>query len=172
PYGRVVVRAPLHMPMAEISRFVNEKRGWIEKHVQELAAKAGNTPPPLSAEALEAILQEAAAYLPGRAAYYARMMDARYGRIAIRVQKTRWGSCSAQGNLNFNGLLMLAPPKVRDYVVVHELCHLKHMNHSRAFWDAVGSVMPDYALQRAWLHENGRQILARVYPAEHKEDAV
>ena len=65
-------------------------------------------------------------------------------RITIRDQKTRWGSCSETGTLSFNWRLMLAPPAVLDYVVIHELCHLTHMNHSKAFWDKVAGVDPDY----------------------------
>ena len=89
-------------------------------------------------------------------------MGVSYGRITIRCQKTRWGSCSAKGNLNFNCLLMLAPPEVADYVVVHELCHRKHMNHGAAFWSEVARILPDYARHRAWLKENGSRLLARL----------
>ena len=73
-------------------------------------------------------------YIPGRVKYYADIIGVTYGKITIRNQKTRWGSCSSKGNLNFNCLLMLMPPEVIDYVVVHELCHRKQMNHSKAFW--------------------------------------
>ena len=83
-------------------------------------------------------------------------------RLTIRHQKTLWGSCTPAGNLNFNCLLMLAPEEVRDYVVVHELCHLKHMDHSRAFWRAVEKALPGYRQQRKWLKENGHSLLARL----------
>ena len=82
--------------------------------------------------------------------------------ITIRNQKTRWGSCSSKGNLNFNCLLMLTPPEVIDYVVVHELCHRKEMNHSGAFWAEVEKVLPDYKEQVKWLKENGGQIIGRM----------
>ena len=82
--------------------------------------------------------------------------------ITIRNQKTRWGSCSSRGNLNFNVMLMLCPPDVIDYVVVHELSHLKHMDHSPAFWAEVASVLPDYAASRNWLKQNGATLLARM----------
>ena len=79
--------------------------------------------------------------------HYAGLMNVQYGRITIRNQKTRWGSCS-KGNLNFNCLLMLVPDEVVDYVVIHELCHLIEMNHSKAFWKQVEQMMPDYKKHR------------------------
>ena len=103
--------------------------------------------------------RKAAEYIPQRCAYYAEILGVSYGRISIREQKTRWGSCSAKKNLNFNWKLMLAPPDVLDYVVVHELCHLVHMDHSQAFWALVGSVLPDYRVRRRWLKEHGDELM-------------
>jgi predicted metal-dependent hydrolase len=80
------------------------------------------------------------------------------GRVAIKEQKSRWGSCSRQGNLNFNWRLLLAPLSVLDYVVVHELCHLKELNHSPRFWRLVAHACPDYAAQRRWLRLHGREL--------------
>lgn len=85
-------------------------------------------------------------------------MGVTYGRISIREQKTRWGSCSSKGNLNFNWRLIFAPEEVVDYIVVHELAHRKEMNHSRAFYDVVASVLPDYKVQEKWLKENGEKL--------------
>ena len=93
-----------------------------------------------------------------RVAYYAEKLGVSYGKITLRQQKTRWGSCSSEKNLNFNWKLILAPPEVLDYVVVHELCHLKEMNHSKAFWDEVGKVMPNYETHKLWLKENGWKL--------------
>ena len=87
-----------------------------------------------------------------------------YGRITIRNQRTRWGSCSVKGNLNFNCLLMLTPPQVLDSVVVHELCHRKEMNHSPAFYEHVLRVFPEYRKWDKWLKENGAAIMARMGP--------
>lgn len=92
--------------------------------------------------------QAAASYFPMRVSYYHQFTGGTYSRITIRGQHTRWGSCSSRGTLSFNWRLMMAPPKVLDYVVVHELCHLKHMDHSRNFWNAVAEVMPDYKEQK------------------------
>lgn len=91
-----------------------------------------------------------------KVAYYSNIMHADYGRITVREQKTRWGSCSGRGNLNFNWKLMMMPEAVIDYVVIHELAHRKHMNHSSAFWREVEKVLPDYRERRAWLKKNGR----------------
>ena len=93
---------------------------------------------------------------------YAGLMNVQYGRITIRNQKTRWGSCSSKGNLNFNCLLMLAPDEVVDYVVIHELCHLIEMNHSKAFWKQVEQMMPDYKKHRKWLKDHGNEIMERM----------
>ena len=93
-----------------------------------------------------------------KAAYYARLIGVTYGRISIREQKTRWGSCSSKGNLNFNWRLIFAPEEVVDYIVVHELAHRKEMNHSRAFYNVVASVLPDYKVQEKWLKENGEKL--------------
>ena len=89
-------------------------------------------------------------------------MGVTYNRITIRHQKTRWGSCSSQGNLNFNCLLMLTPPEVIDSVVVHELCHRKEMNHSDRFYAEVLRVFPNYPKCRKWLKDNGSLLMMRL----------
>ena len=81
-------------------------------------------------------------------------------RIQIRDQRSRWGSCSTRGTLSFNWRLVLAPFEVLDYVVVHELCHLREPNHSRRFWSLVEKRRPDWRAQRDWLHEHGPELLA------------
>ncbi len=113
-------------------------------------------------EDIEALKKKAHKEIPPRVEYYAQMMGLDYNRIAIRCQKTRWGSCSSKGNLNFNCLLMLCPEDVRDYVIVHELCHLKQMNHSPQFWAEVGRVIPDYKEQRKWLRTEGQKLISKI----------
>lgn len=110
----------------------------------------------------ESIKKSARKDLTARVEYFAPIIGVKYNRIAIRCQKTRWGSCSSKQNLNFNCLLMMAPEEVRNYVVIHELCHLKQMNHSRLFWAEVEKAMPDYKKWRKWLKDNGRYIMEQV----------
>jgi predicted metal-dependent hydrolase len=90
----------------------------------------------------------------------AEALGVRYERIEIRDQRTRWGSCSTRGTLSFNWRLVLAPHEVLDYVVVHELCHLREANHSRRFWKLVETRRPDWRARRDWLHEHGPELLA------------
>ena len=164
PDMRVVVRAPEKIPQNEIMKFVEEKQNWIKKHLVQMYFKAEEIKkqkkePALTNADIEKLCQKALSVIPDKVKYYAEIMGVTYGRITIRNQKTRWGSCSSKGNLNFNCLLMLMPDKVLDYVVVHELCHLKQMNHSKKFWKEVERYMPDYKNYKKWLNENGGALI-------------
>lgn len=117
---------------------------------------------PLTSEEIRELADKALNVIPERVAYYAPKVGVTYGRITIRNQRTRWGSCSAKGNLNFNCLLMLTPPEVIDSVVVHELCHRKEMNHSKRFYDEVLRVYPNYFECDRWLKKNGGAIMRRM----------
>ena len=162
--GQVIVRAPLRAPNYAIKDFVCQKQGWINKHVEKAIDKRLNMIDvvPLTDDELDSLFVQAKQDIPNRVSYYADIMGADYGRITIRCQKTRWGSCSYKGNLNFNCLLMLAPSVVRDYVIIHELAHRKYMNHSRDFWKEVELIMPDYRDMRRWLKEHGDELMQRV----------
>lgn len=114
-------------------------------------------------EMIEAIVKNwyrvtAKRYISLRVREFAKLMNTDYNRICIREQSTRWGSCSAKGNLNFNWKLLHMPPRVLDYVVVHELAHRFEMNHSERFWAVVGQIMPDYQEQRRALKSYENQI--------------
>ena len=162
----ITVRAPYRMPDSEIRRFVEEKSSWITKHIKQIKERQRNEElqpeERLTTEEIRKLAGEALKYIPQRTAYYAPLVKVSYGRITIRNQKSRWGSCSSKGNLNFNCLLMLMPPEVIDYVVVHELCHRLEMNHSERFWKEVERVLPDYKLRKKWLRENGDRIMRRM----------
>ena len=161
---QVLVRAPLHLPAADVRRIVDEKRGWIEKHLAQVSGRdeAARQQPPLTMDEIRALANQALAFFPPRVAELARLVGVRVGLITIRNQKTRWGSCSAEGNLNFNCLLMLTPPEVIDSIVVHELCHLKEMNHSKRFYDEVLRVFPEYHKWNRWLKAHGGILLQRM----------
>ena len=152
---RVLVRAPLRMKDRDIEAFLELKSPWIVAHLARPAA----TQPPLTETEKAALMASAREDIPRRVAQFAPQVGVSVGRITIRCQHTRWGSCSSKGNLNFNCLLMLAPEAVRDYVVVHELCHRKQMNHSAAFWGEVARVLPDAKSSRKWLRDHGQEIL-------------
>lgn len=154
--AEVVIRAPYAMPESEIERFLKEKSSWIEKNVEivKRKAKQQKAQGPLSNEQIQELVEKALKVIPERVAYYAQIIGVTYGRITIRNQKTRWGSCSSKGNLNFNCMLMQLPMEIIDYVVVHELCHRLEMNHSKRFWAEVEKVLPDYRERRKWLKEN------------------
>lgn len=159
----VTVRAPRSVSEKDIEEILKKKEAWISKHIEKIKetkerVEAEHTEK-LTREKVIALAEEALKVIPERVEYFAKVIGVTYGKITVRNQKTRWGSCSSKGNLNFNCLLMLAPPEVLDYVVVHELCHRKQMNHSKAFWLEVEKVLPDYKEARKWLKEDGSQII-------------
>lgn len=160
PAGQVVVRCPQRMPTAQIQAFVDVKQDWLRKHLEKVESRPAL--PRFTEAQIRDLADKALKTIPARVAYFASRMGVAYGRITIRNQTSRWGSCTSQGNLNFNCLLMLAPPEVLDYVVVHELCHRKEMNHSAKFWAEVARVLPDYETRKKWLKDNGAALIARL----------
>ena len=156
--GRVLVCCPYQMKDAQIDAFVNSKHSWIEKHLHRQRPVASVLTP----EELEQLRRNGQELFRQRVTYFAPLAGVQWNRITVRFQKTRWGSCTGNGNLSFNGLLLLAPPEVLDYVVVHELCHRKEMNHSPKFWAEVARVCPQYAACRKWLREHGATLIARL----------
>ena len=163
PDGHLVVRAPHRTSDRQIRQFVENNSAWIQKHreliEQRRRQEEMNPPPAITKETLERLRSLASGTIPPRVSYYANLMGVSYGRLTIRAQKSRWGSCSAKGNLNFNCLLMLTPPEVQNYVIVHKLCHRKQMNHSPAFWREVEQIMPEYRRHRLWLKKNGGALI-------------
>ena len=158
--GNVIVRAPLRTGLPRIKRFVNQKQEWVLGCLER--TKEYREQKPLSADLSESkrnvYIRKAKETITKRVSYFARLMGVSYRNITIREQKTRWGSCSSEGNLNFHWKLVLMPPEVLDYVVVHELAHRKEMNHSRKFWAEVKNVLPDYEKRRKWLKEFGGYV--------------
>ena len=158
--GTVEARAPRRMSVRDVRRFLAEHMDWIEKHTAKLRA----LPPAelLTDAELDDLRKRAKPLFAARAAHFAPLVGVEYGSVSVRCQRTRWGSCGSNGSLSFNLLLLLAPPEVLDSVVVHELCHRLHMNHSSAFYADVRRVLPDYDRCAAWLRANGPALQRRV----------
>ena len=150
--GSVVVRIPWRVTRKQAEAFLQEKSEWVEKQQKQMAIRRSRQPR-LTEEERKRGRALAKEMIPQRTAWYASQMGVTYNRIFIREQKTRWGSCSGQGNLSFNWKLILLPQELMDYVIVHELAHRKEMNHSKEFWKALETVLPDYRKRRKRLKE-------------------
>ena len=161
--GTVILRAPRKMSSGDIERFFEAHRIWIDKHLQKSEERRARYAEikPLTADELQELSDKATEVIPERVEHFSRLLGVSYGRITVRNQLTRWGSCSSKGNLNFNCLLMLAPPEVLDAIVAHELCHRLEMNHSKAFYERLLSVYPEYRKWHAWLKEHGGELMRR-----------
>ena len=154
--GEVLLRIPNRLSARALQDFLNREESWIWQKAEQMQSRikqreaTGATPVgQLSREELEKIKEK----IGSRVRYYGKIMGVTVGRITIRNQKTRWGSCSSKGNLNFNYQLYYLPEELLDYVVIHELAHRRHMNHSADFWAEVEKYCPDYKIYRKQLNE-------------------
>lgn len=150
--GQVIVRTPYGITKRQVEEFLDEKKDWILQTRQRVE-KRKTEQILISEEVRREGIERAKRIFPERTAYFAKRMGVDYGRITIQEQKTRWGSCSSKGNLNFNWKLVLLAPELLDYVVVHELAHRREMNHSKNFWKIVEAELPDYRERRRRLKE-------------------
>ena len=148
--GRVIVRAPRRVTQKQIDAFVREHADWIEGALSRQAAKKAAHPEP-TAEQRADLIRKAKQILPQRVAYWSDRMGLYPTQIKITSAKTRFGSCGSNGHICFSWRLMQYPPEAIDYVVVHELAHLKHMTHSAAFHALVARYLPDHRQRRALL---------------------
>lgn len=152
--GAIEVRAPYRTAVATVDQFVEDHKDWIRRQLA-VSEKVRMLRPSYTEKEREDGKKRARAAIAAKCRFYAARMGVTYGTISIREQKTRWGSCSSKGNLNFNWKLVLMPEEILDYVVVHELAHRREMNHGPAFWKIVESVLPDYRVRKEWLKRNG-----------------
>ena len=147
----LLVRAPLGLSDAAIRRFVKERRDWIEKQLRIMEERQAALPPPLTQEETKQLLERAKAELPARVAALAARMGLSPNGVSITHARTRFGSCSANDHLNFSCYLMANPEPLIDYVIVHELAHIRHKNHGKDFWCLVERFYPDYKNARKQL---------------------
>lgn len=168
PGGEINVRIPQRMAIKTVLPMIESKREWIyeaylnqKDKVSVKAARENEKDDPRLKYLEQKYRKAAKRYIYERVEYYIKITGGSYHTLRIGDQKTRWGSCSSNGTLSFSWRLMLAPPKVLDYVVIHELCHLTYMDHSRDFWKKVESVDPDYKEHRKWLKENGNSLILK-----------
>ena len=148
--GILTVRAPRKMPVKIIDSFIEKHAEWIEKHLESEKARCAKFDD-ITEEDIKRLKREAKNYLIDKTQYFANIMGLKYGRITITSAKTRFGSCSSKGNISYSYRLMLYPEAAREYVVVHELAHLREMNHSNKFYDIIEKVLPDYKERRRML---------------------
>lgn len=160
PDGKVIVRANYRTSLQTIENFLSAKSAWIKKHLAEIAGKPAL--PKFTEEEIKNFIVSAKAVIPSRVAYFASVIGVSYGKTTIRRARTLWGSCTVKGNLNFNCLLVCLPNDVCDYVIIHELCHRKQMNHSPKFWALVSQYCPEYKTRRKWLKTFGAEYLGRL----------
>lgn len=153
PDGRVVASVPLRVSELQVRRFVETQHEWI---AQQLARINTRPKPAWARMGRQEYLQykeSARALAHARLAHFNEQYGFKYGRVSIKDHASRWGSCSAKKNLNFNFRILFLPPPLRDYVIVHELCHLQELNHSMSFWKLVARAVPDYRRARAELRK-------------------
>ena len=147
----LIVRTPKQIPHAYVRDLISKKRYWILDNQRKMRERNENRisiTQPMPKEEILRIIRD-------RVDYFADQTGLQYRKVSLSNARKRWGSCNSKGDLRFNWRLILAPPEVLDYLVVHELMHLCVKNHSKIFWKEVEQVLPDYKLSRVWLRDNG-----------------
>jgi predicted metal-dependent hydrolase len=158
--GQIFLKAPLRTPIKFLEDLVAKKQHWIKDKI-ELSIKVleyRENKKSISQETAAIYKKEFGAYLEEKVNFYAEQIGVTFNKISIRKTVSRWGSCTSKGNLSFSIFLWNKPNHVIDYVIVHELCHRKYMNHSKAFWNLVEVSYPEYQLAEKWLKINGNKV--------------
>jgi len=154
----IIVTAPNWLPVFFIEIFLKKKSKWILEKVRSLKETKEINKSIFNDAHYKKHKEEALNLVIDRAEYFSQMYNLKYNKISVKNQKTRWGSCSATKNLNFNYKILFLPERLRDYIVVHEICHLKEFNHSAKFWDLVSEVFPDHLTLRKELRKKGLNL--------------
>lgn len=160
--AKIIVRAPIRMKKTDIEAFLHSKSEWIDKHLASMKEKLASVPRNLTEEEKNELKKNAKIIITHRVEILSEIMGVNYDKLTVKLQKTRFGSCSTKKNLNFNAVIALMPKDISDYVIVHELAHLKQMNHSASFWKEVEKIIPDYKDKRKWLKENGTKYIQLI----------
>lgn len=156
PGGRVLVSAGMMRSIGEIERFLEQKKTWVKQAVEKMKPAGESLLHKHDPAEFRAMKQRALEMILARLAFFNQMYQQSWKRVCIKQHRRLWGSCSRRGNLNFNYKLVFLPPDVADYVIVHELCHLIHFNHSKRFWNEVARAVPDYPQKRKRLRQFAR----------------
>ncbi|MCK5285745.1 MAG: M48 family metallopeptidase [Candidatus Pacebacteria bacterium] len=156
--GSIVVTTPLGLRGNIVEKFLTEKTQWLFTKLNFFKQFEGKAITKYSHEDYLKFKKEACILAENRISYFNKTYKLKYNKISIKNQKTRWGSCSKKGNLNFNYKIALLPEKISDYIIVHELCHLKEFNHSKKFWNLVAKAIPDYLEIKKDLKKSGYQF--------------
>jgi len=141
PDGRLSLSRPRWVSEARAEKFLWSKRDWLAEKLKNIPRQ---TTKPINPTEDRKQRAQARKFVEAKLDYFNRYYDFHFQRVSIRDQRTRWGSCSKDGNLNFNYRLIFLPEALADYIIVHELCHLKEFNHSANFWALVARTLPDY----------------------------
>lgn len=144
--GSVVVTAPKYFSLSKIKEFVDKKEKWILEKQKKFSKLEKYNLPKINKKSLVYYKNQAKFLVEDRIKYFNKFYNLKYSKISIKKQKTRWGSCSKLGNLNFNYKIVFLPKNLADYLVVHEMCHLAELNHSKNFWNLVAKAIPNYKL--------------------------
>jgi len=141
---KISVSIPSRVSLKIAEKFVQERINWIIEKLDEFKKTTPQVRPAMGKKEYRKEKEKARKIIANRANYFSDLYGFKFNRIAIRSQRTRWGSCTRDGNLNFNYKLIYLPVEIMDYVIVHELCHLDQLNHSKKFWFLVSEIVPDY----------------------------
>lgn len=156
--AQLTVRAPMRASMRAIEKILAQKHEWILAAQKKMRRRQAEAPKPIPAKFLKDYKRQALQIISSRVRHYAKPLLLAPSAIKVNSARRRWGSCSRRGSLNFSYRLLFAPLPVIDYVVVHELVHMRHLNHSRAFWNGVAEVLPDFRKHNRWLKEHGHRL--------------